>query len=144
MSARSPKWRRNGRPIIRGKESDGWDAGEPGSGMSPLRTTGTLEAATISSRRAVSQTPAYICSAVRAWTARKRSGKSLIVGMSASNSSGRDTPSRALTEKRPGPITSQPTSSIRRRTSGVRSRPLPRPLLRTIGNGHPQLRSAVS
>ena len=46
-------------------------------------------------------------------------------------------------EKLPGPISVQATSRRARRTSGVRRRPEPRPLLRTIGKGQPQLRSAV-
>ena len=67
-----------------------------------------------------------------------------MIGISPKSSSDRSTPRRTFSENLPAPITSQPTSSIRRKTSGVRKSPLPRPLLRTIGYGHPALRSAVS
>ena len=81
---------------------------------------------------------------MRGCTVRNLSGYALNKGISERSSSLRSTPILAFTEKRPSPIVSHPTASIFSRTSGVRRSPLPRPLLRTIGYGQPQLRSAVS
>ena len=110
--------------------------------MSPLTTTGTFDAAIMRRTAAVSQTPPYICLATRPCTARNLSGKSLTTGISRSSSSLPSTPSLAFIENLPGPIVSHPASSIFRSTSGVRSSPEPLPLLRTIGNGQPQFKSA--
>ena len=113
------------------------------SGRSPFLTSGIFATAATASYARQSHSPSYICRALRGCTVRNLSGYALNKGISDRSSSLRSTPILAFTEKRPSPIVSQPTASIFSRTSGVRRSPLPRPLLRTIGYGQPQLRSAV-